>query len=180
MTINILDVVILIVFWDKDMDLLFHCSQSFPSIRNYYRAVIALKSNHLRCTHIMIWTVKRKRRCSMWFSRIFAIFIISNSFIEITAKDLQEKKYHNKDEMIYEKYIEMDKSLQSIIRNGVKNALPYVIEANEHLNLSSRCVSNLFTLTSEIRKLKLSAVKCKLWFYGSFYTISSKNSLFNE
>lgn len=100
----------------------------------------------------------------MWISSILSAFVILNSFGISTAKHLQRAEDLNKDKFIYEKYIELDKNIKKYVNYGIKSALPYVMEANEHLNLTSRCGNNLFTLMASIKKLKLSAVKCKLHF----------------
>lgn len=100
----------------------------------------------------------------MWISSILSAFVILNSFGISTAKHLQRAEDVDKDKFIYEKYIELDKNIKKYVNYGIKSALPYVMEANEHLNLTSRCGNNLFTLMAGIKKLKLSAVKCKLHF----------------
>ena len=67
------------------------------------------------------------------------------------------------DKLIYDKYIELDRNVKNLVNYGVKLALPYIIEANEHVNLSSRCANNFFVLMSGIKMLKLSAIKCKFF-----------------
>lgn len=100
----------------------------------------------------------------MWISSILLAFIVLNFFSISTAEHLQRTEDGDKDKFIYEKYIELDKNVKKMVNYGIKTALPYIMEASEHLNLSSRCGNNLLTLVSGIRTLKLSAVKCKLHF----------------
>lgn len=65
------------------------------------------------------------------------------------------------DEIIFQKYSDMDKQFKDMVSYGIKRALPMFMEASERLNLSAKCMGNILLLTTGIRKLKMSAMSCK-------------------
>lgn len=71
------------------------------------------------------------------------------------------KTLPDEDEIIFQKYSDMDKQFKDMVSYGIKRALPMLMEASERLNLSAKCMGNILLLTTGIRKLKMSAMSCK-------------------
>ena len=72
------------------------------------------------------------------------------------------------DEIIFQKYADMDKNFKSMVSYGIKRTLPMLMEASDRLNLTAKCMGNVLLLTTGIRKLKLSAINCKYRYFIFF------------
>lgn len=68
---------------------------------------------------------------------------------------------NEENEIIFQKYSDMDKQFKDMVSFGIKRALPMLMEASERMNLSAKCMGNILLLTTGIRKLKMSAMSCK-------------------
>lgn len=82
-------------------------------------------------------------------------------YLFCVSKGEYKKFPDEEDEIIFQKYSDMDKQFKDMVSYGIKRALPMLMEASERLNLSAKCMGNILLLTTGLRRLKMSAVSCK-------------------
>lgn len=101
--------------------------------------------------------------------------IILILFLILSRKSCDAKYYDPpidvEDAIVFQKYAEMDKQFKDIASYGLKRAMPMLMEASDRLNLSAKCVGNIFQLTTGLRKLKISAINCKFFAFSLVFFI---------
>lgn len=100
----------------------------------------------------------------MWLTGLSILFLTTDiiSGNELTGNfKLSIENYE--DDKIYKSYQHLDEIIKTASSTGLKMILPYVMDMqmNGLMNISSTCQRDVFTLLSELRKLKISALKCK-------------------
>lgn len=94
---------------------------------------------------------------------ILVIFFIFNKSSESASRKPIQDDYEEYNENIYKKYIMIDKQLKSMVEQSVTRLLPYLLEAKEHVNISTNCTNNLFDLITGFRKLSNWSINCKYY-----------------
>lgn len=95
------------------------------------------------------------------FFSVLLIFLAIYKSSESVLENAIQDDYDDYNENIYKKYIMMDKQLQSVVEQNLKRLLPYLLEAREHVNVSTTCAKNLFDLVMGFRKLTSWSMNCK-------------------
>lgn len=72
---------------------------------------------------------------------------------------------------VYRQYVEMDKSLKNVAQRGFKMLLPYIMEAEQNMNLTRSCRRNMFELLAGARRLSTWSIMCK---YNILLSIETK------
>lgn len=94
---------------------------------------------------------------------ILLIFLIFYKSSVSASENAIRDDYDDYNENIYKKYIMIDKQLKSMAERSVKKLLPYLLEAREHVNVSTTCANNLFDLIIGFRKLENWSINCKYY-----------------